>query len=128
MTRIDNVLYAQARQWYNDAIRALDGTHTDPARTGLIHALFEEGAGFHTYVEWALDVPMYFLFPGLTQFTIFGFPAHYFLTMVIGWLVLIPGVVHAHDDVQCIARGASCDARNNCRWNRERHAAARHRP
>jgi len=34
--------------------------------------------------------PMYFLFPGLTQFTIFGFPAHYFLTMVIGWLVLIP--------------------------------------
>lgn len=34
--------------------------------------------------------PMYFLFPGLTQFTIFGFPAHYFLTIVIGWLVLIP--------------------------------------
>lgn len=34
--------------------------------------------------------PMYFLFPGLTQFTIFGFPAHYLLTMVIGWLVLIP--------------------------------------
>jgi len=34
--------------------------------------------------------PMYFMFPGLTQFTIFGFPAHYLLTMVIGWLVLIP--------------------------------------
>jgi putative solute:sodium symporter small subunit len=34
--------------------------------------------------------PMYFLFPGLTQFTIFGFPAHYLLTMVIGWLVLMP--------------------------------------
>lgn len=34
--------------------------------------------------------PMYFLFPGLTEFTIFGFPAHYFLTIVIGWLVLIP--------------------------------------
>lgn len=34
--------------------------------------------------------PMYFLFPGLTEFTIFGFPAHYFLTMVIGWLVLMP--------------------------------------
>jgi len=34
--------------------------------------------------------PMYFLFPGLTEFTIIGFPAHYFLTMVIGWLVLMP--------------------------------------
>ncbi len=34
--------------------------------------------------------PMYFLFPGLTEFTMFGFPAHYFLTMVIGWLVLMP--------------------------------------
>ena len=34
--------------------------------------------------------PMYFLFPGLTEFTILGFPAHFFLTMVIGWLVLIP--------------------------------------
>ncbi len=34
--------------------------------------------------------PMYFLFPGLTESTIFGFPTHYFLTIVIGWLVLIP--------------------------------------
>ncbi len=34
--------------------------------------------------------PMYFLFPGLTEFTILGFPAHFFLTMVIGWLVLMP--------------------------------------
>ena len=34
--------------------------------------------------------PMYFLFPGLTTFTILGFPAHYFLTLIIGWLVLMP--------------------------------------
>lgn len=34
--------------------------------------------------------PMYFLFPSLTESTIFGFPTHYFLTIVIGWLVLIP--------------------------------------
>ena len=34
--------------------------------------------------------PMYFLFPGLTEFTIMGFPAHYFLTLIIGWLVLMP--------------------------------------
>ena len=34
--------------------------------------------------------PMYFLFRGLTESTIFGFPTHYFLTIIIGWLVLIP--------------------------------------
>jgi putative solute:sodium symporter small subunit len=34
--------------------------------------------------------PMYFLFPELNQMTIFGFPADYWLTLVIGWLVLIP--------------------------------------
>lgn len=34
--------------------------------------------------------PMYFLFPELNQMTIFGFPADYWLTIVIGWLVLIP--------------------------------------
>lgn len=34
--------------------------------------------------------PLYFLFPEITQYTIFGFPAHYILTIAIGWLVLIP--------------------------------------
>jgi len=34
--------------------------------------------------------PMYFLFPGLTEMTMFGFPAHYFLTMILGWLVMMP--------------------------------------
>ncbi len=34
--------------------------------------------------------PIYFLFPELTQVTVFGFPAHYLLTMVVGWLVMIP--------------------------------------
>ena len=34
--------------------------------------------------------PLYFLFPGLTKTTMFGFPGHYFLTLVIGWVVLMP--------------------------------------
>jgi len=34
--------------------------------------------------------PVYFLFPGLTEIHWFGFPAHYLLTMVVGWLVLLP--------------------------------------
>ena len=34
--------------------------------------------------------PIYFLFPELTQTMLFGFPAHYFLTLVIGWIALMP--------------------------------------
>lgn len=35
--------------------------HTDPDRTGLIDALYAEDASFQTYVDYALDVPMYFI-------------------------------------------------------------------
>lgn len=34
---------------------------TDPDRTGLLPELFRPGAGFADYVEYALDVPMYFI-------------------------------------------------------------------
>lgn len=34
--------------------------------------------------------PIYFLFPELTQMQMFGFPAHYFLTLFIGWIVMMP--------------------------------------
>lgn len=34
--------------------------------------------------------PIYFLFPGLTEIHLMGYPAHYFLTMFIGWVVLMP--------------------------------------
>ena len=34
--------------------------------------------------------PLFFLFEGITKSFILGFPTHYFLTMVIGWLALMP--------------------------------------
>ena len=34
---------------------------TDNARAGLLPFTFEDGFGFERYVEWALDVPMYFV-------------------------------------------------------------------
>jgi glutamate--cysteine ligase len=34
---------------------------TDNARSGMIPFVFQRGYGFETYVEWALDVPMYFV-------------------------------------------------------------------
>jgi glutamate--cysteine ligase len=36
-------------------------TDTDPARCGLLPFVFKESCGFSDYVEYALDVPMYFL-------------------------------------------------------------------
>lgn len=34
----------------------------DAARTGMLPFVFEEGMGFEAYVDYALDVPMYFVF------------------------------------------------------------------
>lgn len=34
---------------------------TDPARTGMLPFVFEDGFGFERYVDYALDVPMYFV-------------------------------------------------------------------
>ena len=42
------------------SMRAKIWTDTDPDRTGIPAAFFEEGFGFERYVEWLLDVPMYF--------------------------------------------------------------------
>jgi glutamate--cysteine ligase len=35
--------------------------HTDPDRCGLLPFVFEPGFGYARYVEWALDVPMFFV-------------------------------------------------------------------
>ncbi|MBC8013462.1 MAG: glutamate--cysteine ligase [Methyloceanibacter sp.] len=35
---------------------------TDPDRTGLLPFAFEKGMGFERYVDYALDVPMYFVY------------------------------------------------------------------
>lgn len=37
-------------------------TDTDPARTGMLSFVFDEGFGYERYVEYMLDVPMYFVF------------------------------------------------------------------
>ena len=37
-------------------------TDTDPDRTGMLPFVFEDGFGFERYVDYALDVPMYFVY------------------------------------------------------------------
>lgn len=43
------------------SVRGEIWSRTDNDRTGLIEALFDPAAGFRTYVDYALDVPMYFI-------------------------------------------------------------------
>jgi glutamate--cysteine ligase len=35
---------------------------TDPARTGMLPFVFEDGFGYERYADYALDVPMYFVY------------------------------------------------------------------
>ena len=35
---------------------------TDPDRTGMLPFVFEDGFGYERYLDYALDVPMYFVF------------------------------------------------------------------
>ena len=37
---------------------------TDPNRTGMLPFVFEDGMGFERYADYALDVPMYFVYRG----------------------------------------------------------------
>jgi glutamate--cysteine ligase len=55
-------------------------TDTDRARCGLLPFAFRDDAGFEDYVEWALDVPLYFILRGgryVTEVT--GMPFRRFL-------------------------------------------------
>jgi glutamate--cysteine ligase len=42
--------------------RAHIWTDTDPDRTGMLPFVFEDGMGFERYVDYLLDVPMYFVY------------------------------------------------------------------
>lgn len=42
--------------------RANIWTDTDPDRTGILPFVFEDGFGFEQYTDFALDVPMYFIY------------------------------------------------------------------
>jgi glutamate--cysteine ligase len=46
--------------------------HTDPDRTGMLPFAFEPGMGFERYVDYALDVPLYFIKRGSTYVDVAG--------------------------------------------------------
>ncbi len=62
--------------------------HTDPDRTGMLPFAFEPGMGFERYVDYALDVPLYFLKRGSTYIDVAGAS---FRDLLAGRLAAAPG-------------------------------------
>lgn len=56
-----NSPFAEGRPTGYLSTRSMVWRHTDPDRSGFIPGVLEEGFGFHQYMEYALDVPMFFI-------------------------------------------------------------------
>ncbi len=61
--------------------------HTDSARTGMLPFAFESGMGFERYVDYALDVPLYFVKRGATYHDVAGAS---FRDLLAGRLAALP--------------------------------------
>ncbi len=68
---------------------------TDPDRTGLLPFVFEDGMGYERYVEYALDVPMYFVYRDGEYIDVAGASFRNFLD---GKLEQLPGERPTVDD------------------------------
>lgn len=64
---------------------------TDPHRTGMLPQAFAPGFGYADYVEWALDVPMYFVKRGETYHDVTGTTFRQFMAGALS--DRLPGVV-----------------------------------
>ena len=65
-------------------------TDTDPDRTGMLDFVFEDGFGFERYVDYLLDVPMYFSYRGGEYVDCAGLSFRDFLA---GKLPALPGAL-----------------------------------
>jgi len=70
------------------SVRSEIWRHTDPARTGMMPFAFEPGMGFERYVDYALDVPMYFVKRGSVYHDVAGAS---FRDLLAGKLAALPG-------------------------------------
>ncbi|WP_022682381.1 glutamate--cysteine ligase [Sphingobium bisphenolivorans] len=61
---------------------------TDPHRTGMLPFVFEEGFGYERYADYALDVPMYFVYRDGGYIDAAG---HSFRDFLNGKLAVLPG-------------------------------------
>ena len=70
-------------------------TDTDDDRCGTLPFVFEEGFGFERYVDWVLDVPMYFVYRGGSYIDASG---QSFRDFMRGKLPALPGEYPTMDD------------------------------
>lgn len=75
--------------------RAACWLDTDPARTGVPECVFDENFGFDMWVEWLLDVPMYFVVRNGAYVDCAGESFRAFLD---GKLLQLPGEMPTLDD------------------------------
>ena len=68
---------------------------TDPARTGMLPFVFEDGFGYERYAEYMLDVPMYFVYRDGKYIDAAGLSFRDFLK---GELSVLPGELPTLDD------------------------------
>ena len=68
---------------------------TDPARTGMLPFVFEDGFGYERYTEYMLDVPMYFVYRDGRYIDAAGLSFRDFLK---GELSVLPGEIPTLDD------------------------------
>ncbi len=68
---------------------------TDPARTGMLPFVFEDGFGYDRYTDYALDVPMYFVYRDGKYIDAAGLSFRDFLK---GDLSVLPGELPTTDD------------------------------
>jgi len=68
---------------------------TDPARTGMLPFVFEDGFGYERYVDYMLDVPMYFVFRDGKYLDAAGLSFRDFLA---GKLSILPGELPRESD------------------------------
>jgi glutamate--cysteine ligase len=70
------------------SMRSQIWTDTDPDRTGMLPFVFEPGMGFERYVDYALDVPLYFVKRGDAYHDVAGAS---FRDLLAGKLPQLPG-------------------------------------
>jgi glutamate--cysteine ligase len=70
-------------------------TDTDPARTGMLPFVFDEGFGYERYADYALDVPMYFAYRDGKYIDAAGLSFRDFLE---GRLSALPGEIATYGD------------------------------
>ena len=68
---------------------------TDPQRTGMLPFVFEDGMGYERYVDYALDVPMYFVYRNGRYIDVAGAS---FRDFMAGKLAAVAGVRPTLDD------------------------------